>query len=340
MASTINASTSSGLVSTADTSGVLQLQTAGTTAVSINASQAVTFSAGTANGVSYLNGSKVLTTGSALVFDGTNLGLGVTPSAWSGVKAFEMTAGTSLGSNATFPLTFLNANCYYNGSNWIYKTSYFANQYIQDATEGKHKWFNAASGTAGNAITFTQAMTLDASGNLLVGTTSQLANGKFGVYNSSTGNGIEARIIGSGTAYSVYTARVDNTANLLHTFFYGDYSTVVGSITTNGTITVYNTTSDYRLKNNQVPLTGSGAFIDALQPKTWEWAQDGSKGVGFIAHEFAEVSPNSVNGKKDAVDADGKPVYQAMQASSAEVIANLVAEIQSLRIRIAQLEAK
>jgi len=73
MASTINASTSSGLVSTADTSGVLQLQTAGTTAVSIDASQAVTFSAGTANGVSYLNGSKVLTTGSALTFNGTNL---------------------------------------------------------------------------------------------------------------------------------------------------------------------------------------------------------------------------------------------------------------------------
>jgi hypothetical protein len=72
MASTINASTSAGLVSTADTSGVLQLQTAGTTAVSIDASQAVTFSAGTANGVSYLNGSKVLTTGSALTFDSSD----------------------------------------------------------------------------------------------------------------------------------------------------------------------------------------------------------------------------------------------------------------------------
>jgi len=85
MASTINASTSAGLVSTADTSGVLQLQTAGTTAVSIDASQAVTFSAGTANGVSYLNGSKVLTTGSALTFDGTNLGIGGTQS-YSGYR--------------------------------------------------------------------------------------------------------------------------------------------------------------------------------------------------------------------------------------------------------------
>jgi hypothetical protein len=90
-----------------------------------------------------------------------------------------MTAGTSLGSNATVPLTFLNANCYYNGSNWIYKTSNFANNYIMDATEGKHKWFNAPSGTAGNAITLTQAMTLDASGNLLVGTTSGAYNGKI-----------------------------------------------------------------------------------------------------------------------------------------------------------------
>jgi hypothetical protein len=51
------------------------------------------------------------------------------------------------------------------------------------------------------------------------------------------------------------------------------------------------------------------------------------------------VSPSSVNGEKDAVDAEGKPVYQAMQASSAEVIANLVAEIQSLRKRLAALES-
>ena len=112
-----------------------------------------------------------------------------------------------------------------------------------------------------------------------------------------------------------------------------------GSISISSVAVVYNTTSDYRLKNNQTPLTGSGTFIDALQPKTWNWAQDGTKGVGFIAHEFAEVSPSSVSGKKDAVDEKGKPVYQAMQASSAEVIANLVAEIQSLRKRLAALEA-
>ena len=79
MASSINASTTAGLVNTADTSGVLQLQTAGVTAISIDASQAVSFTnsptvtGGTANGVAYLNGSKVLTTGSALTWDGSLL---------------------------------------------------------------------------------------------------------------------------------------------------------------------------------------------------------------------------------------------------------------------------
>jgi hypothetical protein len=77
-----------------------------------------------------------------------------------------------------------------------------------------------------------------------------------------------------------------------------------------------------------------------VKPKVGTWKVDGSKFVGFLAHEFAEVSPSSVSGEKDAVDADGNPKYQAMQASSSEVIANLVAELQSVRARLAALEAK
>ena len=186
----------------------------------------------------------------------------------------------------------------------------------------------------------TEGMRLDSSGNLLVGTPSTLANGRMSVYNSSTGNGIDARIVGSGTAYSVYTARVDNTANLLHTFFYGNYSTVVGSITTNGTITVYNTTSDYRLKEFVAPVTNAGERIDALNPVEFDWKSDGSRARGFFAHEFQQVYASSVNGTKDAVDEDGNPVYQTMQASTSEVIADLVAEIKSLRVRLNALENK
>ena len=114
----------------------------------------------------------------------------------------------------------------------------------------------------------------------------------------------------------------------------------VGSITVSTTATAYNTSSDYRLKNITGPLTDSGTFIDTLKPKAGTWKVDGSKFVGFIAHEFAEVSPSSVSGEKDAVDEDGKPKYQSMQASTAEVIANLVAELQSVRQRLAALETK
>ena len=107
--------------------------------------------------------------------------------------------------------------------------------------------------------------------------------------------------------------------------------TIVGSITFTTSATAYNTSSDYRLKDNQQPLTGSGAFIDALKPKTWTWKADGRAGVGFIAHEVQEVSPSSVVGEKDGEQ------MQAMEYGSAEFIANIIAELQSLRKRVAEL---
>ena len=133
MASSINASTTAGVVTTADTSGVLNIQTAGTTAVSIDASQAVSFTnsptvtGGTANGVGYLDGSKVLTTGSALVFDGTNLGVGVTPSAWdSSFKVLQLANGTSLSNNGQTSYYQLGANNYFDGTNYKYIASNYA----------------------------------------------------------------------------------------------------------------------------------------------------------------------------------------------------------------------
>ena len=104
-----------------------------------------------------------------------NLGLGVTPSAWGGsIKALEgystsgswsIASGGGLGSALN-----IQSNAYYDGSNWIYKSTSPAANYYQSA--GTHVWRIAASGTAGNAISFTQAMTLTADGNLCVGSTS------------------------------------------------------------------------------------------------------------------------------------------------------------------------
>lgn len=98
-----------------------------------------------------------------------NLGLGVTPSAWGGTsKALQFSTG---GIEARSSALSMNTNAFFNGTSWIYSTS--ANAALYNLTNtGQHQWYYAPSGTAGNAITFTQAMTLDASGNLLVGTTS------------------------------------------------------------------------------------------------------------------------------------------------------------------------
>ena len=131
-------------------------------------------------------------------------------------------------------------------------------------------------------------------------------------------------------------------------------NTSVGSIVVNASSTAFNTTSDYRLKDNPQPLTGSGEFIDALQPKTWEWNHsDAGIGVGFIAHEAAEVGHGlCVTGEKDATTLDNilneetgehseqtVPLYQQLDYSSGELIANMVAELQSLRQRVAELES-
>jgi hypothetical protein len=134
-------------------------------------------------------------------------------------------------------------------------------------------------------------------------------------------------------------------------FFVSRYNgTQIGDIAQNGTTGVlYNTSSDYRLKDITGPVTGVEAkdFIMALQPKHGTWKTDGSRFVGFVAHEFQEVSPSSVSGVKDAVDEDGNPKMQAMQASSPEVMANLIAFVQELKqivdtqaAEIAELKAK
>jgi hypothetical protein len=99
-----------------------------------------------------------------------NLGLGVTPSAWSGYTVFQNAGGSLIGATGELQLW---QNAYYNGTSSIYINSSTATRYNMVA--GQHRWYNAPSGTAGNAITFTQAMTLGSNSGLSIGTTTAAA---------------------------------------------------------------------------------------------------------------------------------------------------------------------
>jgi hypothetical protein len=119
---------------------------------------------------------------------------------------------------------------------------------------------------------------------------------------------------------------------------------VVGSISTSASATAYNTSSDYRLKEDVQPMVGSVDRLMALKPVNFAWKVDGSRVDGFLAHEAQEVVPEAVTGEKDAVDKHGKPEYQGIDQSKLlpVVVAALqeaLQKIEALEARVAALEA-
>jgi hypothetical protein len=246
MTTTINASTTAGLVQTADTSGALALQTANTTALTINSTQAI--------------------------------GVGSTPS--FGTSGQFLTSGGSTASPT---------------------------------------WTTAASSqwtTSGANIYYT-------TGKVGIGT-SVAPNGPFGV--SGTG-AISTFTQTAGGDYCITTKPFDNGGTYYAMAFIA--VSQVGAITSSTSTTSYNTTSDYRLKENIAPMTGALTKVALLKPVTYKWKIDGSDGQGFIAHELKEVIPDAVVGSKDAVDADGNPRHQMVDTSF--LVATLTAAIQELK---------
>jgi hypothetical protein len=264
---------------------------------------------------------------------GGNLGLGVTPSAWNTSQwtALEGAYGGALAfyKASNVPVTVLTSNAYNDGG-WKYQRADPALQYEMDGNGGTYKWYQAASGAnANDPITFTQAMTLDASGNLLVGCTAAPSASVKGM-----GYG-DFSVMGSDTALVISGGNYTGTDYQLG-FVNGNG--LVGVISTNGSATTYSTSSDYRLKNTIAPMTGALAKVALLKPCTYKWNADGSDGQGFIAHELAEVVPDAVQGEKDAVDADGNPVYQGIDTSF--LVATLTAAIKEQQALITQLTAR
>jgi len=159
-------------------------------------------------------------------------------------------------------------------------------------------------------------MTLDSSGNVLVGTNSTTPNPGF--------------VIGPGG----FTSTGNNAGASGYTFaFYVRSGVTIGSITQSGTTAVlYNTTSDQRLKQNIAPADDAGSLLDAVQVRQFDWISDDThQRYGFIAQELVAVVPEAVHQPTDPDD--------MMAVDYSKLVPLLVKEIQSLRARVAALES-
>jgi hypothetical protein len=173
---------------------------------------------------------------------------------------------------------------------------------------------------------------IDSSGNLLVGTTSPTILSKVEVETGAQ-TGISVKNTGGASQSPFYVWNATTTGDGFFAAFFTETSaTFRGSITYNraGGLVAYNVTSDYRAKDIYGPVTDSGALIDSVPVYMGKMKGATQERPMFIAHE---VPAYAHTGEKDAVDADGKPVYQQMDASA--LIPVMWAEIQSLRARLA-----
>jgi len=177
--------------------------------------------------------------------------------------------------------------------------------------------------TTGTAAA-TEAMRIESSGGIRAGTTSAISTESFTFYTSAS-IGVAIRNPASGA--------------VRYPMIFVNGSTTVGSITSSASSTSFNTSSDYRLKENVTGITDGIERVKKLNPSRFNFIADADTTVdGFLAHEAQTVVPEAVHGEKDAVDEDGNPDYQGID--QAKLVPLLTAALQEAITKIEDLEAR
>ena len=185
--------------------------------------------------------------------------------------------------------------------------------------------------TTGSTMRFTRTyegnstadLNIDSSGKIFMGTATS-ADGFLQVKANNQSDVLLILADTSGSGGAAIRFKVDGSA--------------VGSITNNASSTAYNTSSDYRLKENVDYTWDATTRLKQLKPARFNFIADSDKIVdGFLAHEVSSIVPESITGEKDAVDDNGDAVYQ--QIDQSKLVPLLVKTIQELEARITALES-
>ena len=195
-----------------------------------------------------------------------------------------------------------------------------------------------AIGVAGHDMFFTtnaaERVRINSSGNFLIGTTSTT------LYSATSGGGVQflangaSAIARDGANSAIYINKTSSNSDAIQ---FRRAGSVVGEIYLGTSSTAYNTSSDYRLKENVIDLKDGLDRLVKLKPKRFNFIKDKDCTIdGFLAHEVQEVVHHAVTGEKDAVDEEGNDVYQSIDHS--KMIPLLVAAIQELKSEIDTLK--
>jgi hypothetical protein len=259
-----------------------------------------------------------------------NVGIGVTPSAWAAaVKALQI---GSIGCASYDGTNYDIASNRYLASGGT--STYIANgrSTMYRQVSGTHLWFyDSGTQLAGGNCAFTQAMTLDGSGNLLLGKTAAGALGTVGIEVKNDGQVFSTRnsSVNADTTYHAYSSSA-----AAYRFYVGMGGTVFATNTTISAI------SDARFKENVQDIDVGLSAILALKPRKFDWKAGKGKDIkgdrGFIAQEFEQVFPQLVDEWADP-SPEGEAPYKSVRQ---DLIPVLVKAIQELAARVQTLEAR
>jgi hypothetical protein len=186
--------------------------------------------------------------------------------------------------------------------------------------------------------TFTERMRLNSAGRLLIGTTVEIGtneNATQGIMLANEGTFLSAR---NSSSPNFFISKI-GTGSDGDVLRFSRNGSQVGSISVSASATAYNTSSDYRLKENVTPVSDGITRLQQLKPSRFNFIVDPDKTVdGFLAHEAQAVVPECVTGTKDEVDDENNPVYQGIDQS--KLVPLLTAALQEAIGRIETLEAE